>query len=1304
MASPILLMVVLLALFAAPSASADSVVCSLGASAGKCNQPQGTAVDFETGRLYVADRFNNRVDVFGPSGAFERAFGWGVKTGASQFEVCTTSCRQGIPGTLPNTGNVQAGKGQFSRPVGVAVDNDPSSPSHHDVYVVDRENLRIEKFDAEGNFILAFGGGVDAVTGGDVCTVESGHECRAGSNGFGEGEFSDSRFPGILVGVAPGGTVYVVDDQVEDQTTGIAKVRLQRFTPSGAQLGSQLILLEGFPPASLAVDSTGDLFVSANDVIRKYEPDGTQVGEIDQSAYTLAVDSADHLFAATSEDSGTSTVRLSIVEYDPLGNPLRRFGYGSFQRATFGGIAPFHSATGDIYVSERESDFTETKGNRVLHVPFAPAGPLILPEPCKADPLGNAKATLHAEVNPEGKATTFDFEYITDEDFAANGNSFSGAHPASSTEESESIGSDFFLHPVEAEIELVPETKYRCRVVATNPDVPSGLIGEEGTFTSLPPLQIGAAWASGVGTEAATLNATVNPLGITATGYFEYVDEATYQKDIAEAGPGHGFDHANKVPDVDGGEEPIGFGAGESPQLGSASLSGLQPGTAYRYRIVASDVKIFPKEVAGPTETLRTYRPGEGALPDGRAWELVSPAKKNSAEVAVPGVAGGGVISFDGYHPIEAAAGSGETITYTSWTSFGNPVGAPTTSQYVATRGPDGWGTENISPFGVERILVPPYRGFSPDLGTGAFVTRNPPLTPEAVQGFDNLYLRDNQTGALQALTTEAPKITTDEFCLDYAGASEDGTRAFFTARGSYAGAPIPEGKDANLDGFSLYEWSADRGLTPLSILPGKTSAAIPTDKTAFGAAGSHCQTNEAVLHNVVSADGKTVFWTYAPEGKEPLPTQLLARLNGEETIQLDAKEKGENAGKGPAGGGVFWAASKDGSKAIFSAPGKLTKDAGAAGQLYRYDTQARTLTDLTPGAIAPEVLGVSGASEDASYLYFAAKGVLSGEEENAAGQKAVNGEANLYLWHEGEGVRFIATLDDQVGQDISSWETQPKSLSARVSPDGHHLAFLSVRAESLVGYDNTIATGAHCGPPNYLGEGELTGGPLCAEAFLYDADTGELHCASCNPTGARPVGPAMLPGWSNPFEATRTLSADGSRLFFESRDALSLADENGKRDVYEFEREGSGSCDAKSPELDPASGGCHLLVSGGKSTDATYLLDASASGRDVFFATRRPLVGWDDNENYDVYDAREGGGFPEPLPPNPPCEGEGCKPAAASAPGASSPATPSFQGSGNAVQHKKHKAKKHRKRAKKHKHKVKKKHEKANHKREAGR
>jgi DNA-binding beta-propeller fold protein YncE len=1279
-----LAIIVLSLLALAPGASAFKVISESGAGASQTSRPNGLAVNHATSRLYVADTENNRVDVFGPAGTFQKAFGWGVATGAAKPQTCgpaatppTVTCLRGLRGE---------GSGQFESPTTIAVDD-----SSGDVYVVDLTNQRVEKFDEEGNFLLTFGGGVDKTVPANVCTAASGHICGAGSDGFSEGEFSSSTT--IFVGVGPGGVVYVIDNHRVGEKEKEKKNRLQRFGPSGAPIAPQRILLpEEELAGALAVDSTGDFYVAGEGgvetAIRKYEPDGSLIGVVTEEVFqALAVDSADNLFLATNTENGKETGgRKSIVEYDSSGSELRRFGYGLLE-AGVGGLAPYESATGDIYASEREA--AGAGGNRVLHIDIPEKGPLVFPAPCKTSILGNTKATLQAGVNPEGDATTYHFEYVDQHSFETEGG-FSSPN-TKATPESETIGADFVLHEAAAQVglpePLKPETKYHCRVVATNADAPAGIAGPEGTFTTLDPLEMGATWSSDVGTDTATLNATVNPLGIPTTAYFEYVDEATYEADIAGSGPGHGFDRATMAPDVGGGEQPIDLGAGENLKVATATIAGLQPGTAYRYRIVATDSLIAPKEIPGPTQVLRTYIPGAGALPDGRAHELVSPAQKNSAEVGV-GPPAGGAASYISYQFIQAGATSGEAITYTSWTSFADPKSAPGTSQYLSKRTPAGWQTENIFPFGSERLLVPPFRGFSADLGFSAMVLGDPALG-EGVEGFDNLYLRNNQTGALQALTTGAPKIEPErDLCLDYAGSSEDGSRAFFAASAAYAGAPEPNGGLY----FSLYEWSLAHGLRPLSILPGKSTAAAPTTETAFGAKGVHCQTAEKVTRHVVSADGQRVFWTYAPVSGT---TQLLARINGEETIQLDKKVAG---GSGLSGSGVFQAASSDGSVALFTDDSRLTAGSGAsegAPDLYRYELPGKTLTDLTPGPSPAAVKGVIGASDDGSHVYFVAAGVLSGEEENSAKEKAEAGANNLYLWHEGQ-IDFIAVLS---GEDSLDWESHPNVLSARLSSDGRHLAFLSVEAKRLAGYDNTVAGGEHCRLLGRIGD-PLGGAPLCSQAFLYDAEAKTLVCASCNPSGARPLGPTLLPGWTNSFEGPRYLSEDGQRFFFESYDALLFADENAKRDVYEFELAGKGSCDAESPAFDPVPGGCHFLISSGQSTDETFLIDASADGRDAFFSTRSPLVGWDENENYDIYDARSGGGFPEPSEQQPPCLAEACKSPAGTPPSSSSPGTPSFQGPGNTVaKPKKDKGKKH-----KHKHKAKKKHARANHKQGAGR
>ena len=109
-----------------------------------------------------------------------------------------------------------------------------------------------------------------------------------------------------------------------------------------------------------------------------------------------------------------------------------------------------------------------------------------------------------------------------------------------------------------------------------------------------------------------------------------------------------------------------------------------------------------------------------------------------------------------------------------------------------------------------------------------------------------------------------------------------------------------------------------------------------------------------------------------------------------------------------------------------------------------------------------------------------------------------------------------------------------------------------------------------------------------------------------------------MAPPTLYPYSLPRDLSADGSRVFFETEEALLAADSNSVMDVYEWEREGAGSCVRDG-------GGCLYLISSGVSSEPSYFAQASSSGGDVFFFTRQSLVGQDEDELVDLYDAREG-------------------------------------------------------------------------------
>jgi hypothetical protein len=398
-----------------------------------------------------------------------------------------------------------------------------------------------------------------------------------------------------------------------------------------------------------------------------------------------------------------------------------------------------------------------------------------------------------------------------------------------------------------------------------------------------------------------------------------------------------------------------------------------------------------------------------------------------------------------------------------------------------------------------------------------------------------------------------------------------------------------------------------------------------------------------------------------------------------------------------------------DSSHLYWSVNGEAPTNPG--NDLYRFQSDGEVLEDLTPTATGDgaEVRGVLGASADGSHVYFAANGDLDGAGPAGTGDcegpvNSTTGSCSIYLRKAGT-TSFVARVrggGGSVGTDALDWAPTPRELfgtssySAKtsfLSADGQTLLFRS--REKLTSFDNE-------GTP---------------ELYLYRATEPEaIRCVSCPPSGeAAEGGPSLgsirfFSGIGPPVSlsafASRNLSADGNRAFFETTEALTPADTNGLAgcppsqgtnaclDVYEWEAPGSGSCTEGGASFSLLNGGCVYLISTGKSEFPSVLADASASGDDVFFFTHDQLVGQDGDALQDVYDARVGGGLASQNPHlPPPCGGvEAC-----SGPGQTPPAeepsgSAGFVGPSNpVVKHKKqktrkHKAKRKQKKQKKHK------------------
>jgi hypothetical protein len=1145
----------------ASAAPADTIIGGQGSGAGELEKQQGLGLDSPEGKLYVADTGNNRISVFDPSsGAFLFAFGWGVADGtSSELQTCTTTCFKGLEGN---------GAGQFERVTALAVD-----AASHTLYAVDRTNSRIEKFSSSGDFLFAIG--------------------KAGT---GPGEFNLGDSGGIFVAVGPGGMLYAADQLGEGASE---KTRVQTFEPDGSLIDELIIEVPGGAgnTTALAVDSAGNFYVGTDNrngtgAVRKYDPAGVLLGTVNPSfnISALAVGPDDHLFVAD------STGKSKILEFLPDLTLVRVF-YGSLKERVSGLAADPNG----IYASEDPG--------RVKYIPFPPPGPIVYPQPAAtfATQIRSVKALLHAEINPEGAPTTYHFEYVDQESFEEDG--FASA-ATKSTPESGSIGADFALHPATAEITgLTPDTIYHFRAVATNPAGTNP--GPDATFQTNPPVSFGAIWSSGVGTDSATIHAEATSQDLPATAYFEYVDDSSYQAS--------GFDDASQAPSV-----PVGMDAGQEEEV-SASLTGLTGGTTYHYRLVVlSNCRASEPDFVcidpGPEEIFSTlgpdvsepcpndvFRTGPAAqLLDCRGYEMVSPVDKEGSSVEV-------VLDILGYAAeLNQGAADGQSITYSAYRAFADPESAPYSSQYMSRRTSAGWQNESISPprghslYSIEGLQYQ-FKGFSADLCSGwPLQDTDVLLAPNAVEGFPNLYRRDNcapGAGEYEAVTTvEPPVVEPSAFVPELQGFSLDESKVFFAA-------PDALTPNALEDTTQVYEASGG-ALTLVCLLPDNQT--VPEYGCLAGGPSSAGAQRNANLDHAVSDDGSRVFWTAlnAPSsaGAKPTPGpgKLYVRIGGSETVAISSETA------------AFQTAAADGSKAIYTVDDKL----------YEFDVASKT-----PNLIATGVKGVAGASDDASKIYFAStKALAPGAEE---------GKPNLYLSESGTETLIAILSSEDVGTVFSPVSKTPSRRTSRITPDGNRIVFMSTA--SLTGYDNTDAVS----------------GKADAEVFLYDATAsggaGELTCVSCNPTNARPAGrelelkgtvdlwaAASIPVWQTELYAPRVISDDGSRVFFNSFERLVATDTNGKQDVYEWEAVGAGNCSQQSDFYVSSSDGCLSLISSGQGTQDSMLADSSQTGDDVFFKTAVSIVPQDWGR-VDIYDARVGGGFAPPPPPPAECQGEAC-------------------------------------------------------------
>jgi hypothetical protein len=780
---------------------------------------------------------------------------------------------------------------------------------------------------------------------------------------------------------------------------------------------------------------------------------------------------------------------------------------------------------------------------------------------------------------------------------------------------------------------LQPDTSYTYRLQARNSHGPNaGESSQDLTFTTPGP-GLRSESVSDVSSTTASFEATVAPhegpieehdlqaATKSPTSYFFQYSTQPMSACVSEPAA------CNSVPAA---PASVGSATGDvvvSPQ----SAHGLSPNTTYHYRLaVLSEALPASKPGVlvpfyGPDRTFTTQGVGGPVLlPDGRAWELVSPADKHGAQLWPNGsgraASGGGAFTFVTDIPTEDGPpgnpGKGVQVLSTrtargGWSSVDIALSRNQPEAVIPEifdRKEYTWFSEDLSSAVAEYIETfnVPEGAHQNELGEWEQIVESSPVPSEPTP-----FLRHNTTCGSAPASCYEPLVDSEDVTsglkpegkVGFAGASADGSHLYIGSSVQLTPAKAPES--------ALYEWAAARPpaqrLSLVSVTP--SGEPVPGGIAALTPDGS-----------------RVVLGCSEGFGAGGCGDLYVRDAASGEVAQLDLRQDGSQPATHVSG---FPAMSSDGSKVFFAFAEPLTNDSDPSGGFYVCELASAplkcALKDLTP-APAPgqpgfgeqvTVLSTLGVSADGSRVYFFAQGAL------APGAKP--GATNLYVAHEQEGkwtTSFIAT-------------TPGIGVQHRISPDGRWLTFTT--QTQLTGYDNRdVKTGQ---PDN--------------EVYLYDAGADShpprLACESCNPSGARPTGSSEVPAplfKPRGFEPLSRVLFDTGRMFFNSGDALVPQDVNANTDVYEFEPAGVGGCTSASTTFTTATGGCVGLISSGVASGGSFFQDASATGADAFFTTRERLVPQDVDGLLDVYDAHECTAGSPCAPPTEPSEE--CRSAAA--------------------------------------------------------
>lgn len=707
-------------------------------------------------------------------------------------------------------------------------------------------------------------------------------------------------------------------------------------------------------------------------------------------------------------------------------------------------------------------------------------------DPPMASEITTTGARLSAAVATAGDATTARIEYCLATDPCSKFLSSEIDSPESPWHalpdhtglESEP-GEDTIVDDVAG---LAPNTKYLTRTYAINEESQVEGRSATGSFTTavVPPVvQTGA--ATGVTDTAADLSGTIDAIGAQTTYHFEYGPTASY---------------GSTAP---AGAEAI-AGAERTPRTFTQTIKGLQAGTTYHYRLVATN---SAGTALGEDRTFTTLGAGETA--PRRGYELVTATDKK------------GLVPFANFG-FQAAA-DGSAFVYSAAGASSEAESAAQASRYLSRRSASGWTgqTPLDPPLGPTRaILNVVTQAVSGDLQHTLVISQRA-LTPDAVEGAANIYVNDVESGAYHLLGSDTASGA-------FAGLTGPNTSNTFIAGAPDFSWVVLMGHHPLLPGAperAMYKWTKAAGLSLISLLPGDV---VPTGS-------AWVQTNVQTTNRLVSDDGDTVAFSLTNgEGG------VYRRSAGETEAVSVSKVSGDPSGARP---GTVAGMSRDGRYVFFFSGVRLTDSAPGSGlMLYRYDSSSGELEYIdTIVGNRDGSLDILGIGDDGRTVYFNRASpdvvawrdgqldVVAPAQQLTAGNYGYPSPNGRYLAFSLDGVIH---LYDAVAGEETCLSCLPGGVSATGRIGGAPERNLSNRYPQVVTDD---------GHAYFDADSPLMSADRNGTSDVYEYFKGRLTLVS---PGARDFAAILS-----------DISLDGSTVFFTTAEGLVKRDIDRSTDVY---------------------------------------------------------------------------------------------------------------------------------------------------------